>query len=76
MAATTANAPSGAANRGLLLQWFNSLRPLKVDIVGDFAGKELFAMHGEAMFAHCMKEAGVDFNRETTGSLIAYLIVF
>ncbi|OIW22905.1 P-loop containing nucleoside triphosphate hydrolase protein [Coniochaeta ligniaria NRRL 30616] len=49
-------------NRQQLLQWHNSIKPLKVDIVGDFAGKELFAIHGEAMLAHCVREAKVDFN--------------
>ena len=49
-------------NRRDLLQWHKSIHPLKVDIVGDFAGKELFAIHGEAMLAHCVQEAKVDFN--------------
>lgn len=49
-------------NRRELLQWHKSISPLKVDIVGDFAGKELFAIHGEAMLAYCVREAKVDFN--------------
>lgn len=49
-------------NRSQLLQWHKSIKPLKVDIVGDFAGKELFAINGEAMLAHCVREAKVDFN--------------
>ncbi len=52
-------------NRLQLLQWHKSINPLKVDIVGDFAGKELFAIHGEAMLAHCVREAKVDFNGVT-----------
>ncbi|KAK8095102.1 DEAD/DEAH box helicase [Apiospora kogelbergensis] len=31
----------------LVAAWFDSLSPLKVDIVGDFVGKELFAIVGE-----------------------------
>ncbi|KAB5513290.1 hypothetical protein GE09DRAFT_1163024 [Coniochaeta sp. 2T2.1] len=49
-------------NRRDLLQWHKSIRPLKVDIVGDFAGKELFAIHGEAMLAHCVQQAKVDYD--------------
>jgi hypothetical protein len=50
------------SNRLDLLQWHRSISPLKVDIVGDFAGKELFAINGEAMLAHVIREAKVDFN--------------
>jgi hypothetical protein len=50
-------------SRAQVLRWHKSIQPLKVDIVGDFAGKELFAIHGEAMLAHCVREAKVDFNR-------------
>jgi hypothetical protein len=33
-----------------------------VDIVGDFAGKELFGIHGEALIAHCLPKANVDYD--------------
>jgi hypothetical protein len=49
-------------NRLELLRWHQAISPLKVDIVGEFAGKELFAIHGEAMLAHCVREAKVDFD--------------
>ncbi|KAF3801193.1 putative helicase [Colletotrichum gloeosporioides] len=44
-----------------LKEWRSSLSPLRVDIVGDFAGKELFAIHGESLVAHCLAQAKVDF---------------
>ncbi|KAK3379012.1 hypothetical protein B0T24DRAFT_694358 [Lasiosphaeria ovina] len=43
-------------------RWRTSLYPLKVDIVGDFAGKALVAIHGESLLTHCLREANVDFN--------------
>lgn len=46
--------------------WYGSLNPLKVDLVGDFAGKELFAIHGEALMLHCIAQARVDFCSEFT----------
>lgn len=65
MAATILPTPSSdAPNRTQLLRWHNSIHPLKVDIVGDFAGKELFAIHGESMLVHCVREANVDFDGE------------
>lgn len=45
-----------------LKSWFRSLSPTKVDIVGDFAGKERFAIHGEALLAHCLHTMKVDFD--------------
>lgn len=44
--------------------WYQSLRPLKVDVVGDFAGKELFVIHGDSMLLHCLGEAKVDYDSE------------
>ncbi|KAI1075155.1 P-loop containing nucleoside triphosphate hydrolase protein [Whalleya microplaca] len=48
-------------NRSLLQDWHASLNPLTVDIVGDFAGKELFAIHGEALLVHSLRTARVDY---------------
>ncbi|KAM0333306.1 hypothetical protein ACHAQA_001967 [Verticillium albo-atrum] len=41
--------------------WYTNLLPRTVDIVGDFAGKELFVIHGEGLLRHCITEAKVDF---------------
>ena len=46
-----------------VLAWYGSLHPLKVDVVGDFAGKELFAIHGDSMLLHCITKAKVDYDR-------------
>ncbi|CAG9999568.1 unnamed protein product [Clonostachys byssicola] len=43
----------------LLKTWYAHLRPNTVDIVGDFAGKELFLIHGESLLRHCLDK--VDF---------------
>ena len=45
-----------------LHEWYHKLRPLTVDIVGDFAGRELFAIHGESLIRYCLTEARVDFD--------------
>ncbi|KAH8759888.1 DEAD/DEAH box helicase [Diaporthe sp. PMI_573] len=42
--------------------WYKSLHPLQVDLVGDFAGKELFAIHGDALMLHCITNAKVDLD--------------
>ncbi|KAK4189457.1 hypothetical protein QBC35DRAFT_493254 [Podospora australis] len=38
-----------------------TMNPVRVDIVGDFAGQGLFAIHGEALLGHCIRHARVDF---------------
>ncbi|KAF4946587.1 hypothetical protein FGADI_11066 [Fusarium gaditjirri] len=57
--ASTDKKPSDEA----LLDWYKDLQPLTVDIVGDFAGRELFLIHGEALMQYCLIEARVDFDR-------------
>lgn len=44
--------------------WYKSLHPLDVDLVGDFAGKELFAIHGDALMLYCITRAKVDLDSE------------
>lgn len=48
--------------------WHQNLHPIKLDIVGDFAGKELFAIHGESLVSHCVSKAQVDFGRKFLSS--------
>lgn len=50
-------------DQATMLAWYGSLLPLKVDVVGDFAGKELFAIHGDSMLLHCLAKAKVDYDR-------------
>lgn len=45
-----------------LRQWYAELRPLTVDVVGDYAGRELFVVHGESLMRYCLLESKVDFN--------------
>ena len=40
-------------------EWRASLNPLVVDVVGDFAGRGVFAIHGEALITHCLTNARV-----------------
>lgn len=42
--------------------WYHSLSPTKVDVVGDFAGKGLFAIHGDSLLLYCTRRAKVDMD--------------
>lgn len=50
--------------------WYQSLRPLQVDVVGDFAGKELFVIHGDSMLLHCITKGKVDY--DSMSPLVAF----
>lgn len=58
-------ANNGDEGRGLLNEWFNETYPVTIDIVGDFAGSELFMIHGEALLRHCLVESKVDFDGQS-----------
>ncbi|SPO02147.1 related to antiviral protein and putative helicase [Cephalotrichum gorgonifer] len=45
-----------------MLTWYRSLVSHKVDVVGDFAGKELFVIHGDSILLHCLGSAKVDYD--------------
>lgn len=42
------------------IAWYESANPLRVDLVGDLAGKELFVIHGDALMLYCIVKANVD----------------
>ncbi|KAF4466491.1 dead deah box helicase [Fusarium albosuccineum] len=54
--------PSQKPPEEALLDWYTDQQPLTVDIVGDFAGRELFVIQGEALMRYCLVEAKVDFD--------------
>lgn len=68
---TMAPSQGTAGVRAELNAWYDTLRPLNVDLVGDFAGKELFAIHGEALLLHCLSESHVDLK----GMLVLVLVL-
>lgn len=45
---------------GAAIAWYKSTNPLRVDLVGDLAGKELFVIHGDALMLYCITKAKVD----------------
>lgn len=55
-----------------LLEWYADQYPRTVDIVGDFAGRELFAIQAEALMRYCLSEAKVDFDGMSCTPLKAF----
>jgi len=57
----------GLTSAERLRRWYASLHPTTVDIVGDFAGHELFVLHGESLIGSCLGRGRVDFDSKSNG---------
>ncbi|PGH12600.1 hypothetical protein AJ80_06658 [Polytolypa hystricis UAMH7299] len=49
-------------NSGALLNWYASLKSRTVDLIGDYAGDELFIIDGDSLLAHTFSDEKLDFN--------------
>ncbi|PYI11968.1 DEAD/DEAH box helicase [Aspergillus sclerotiicarbonarius CBS 121057] len=46
-----------------LLKWYNDIYSRTVDLVGDYAGSELFIIEGDSLLLHCFTDDQLDFSR-------------
>lgn len=46
----------------ILNKWYTRLRPLRVDLVGDYAGSELFVVDGDSLLRHLWSDSRIDFD--------------
>ncbi|CAG8978987.1 hypothetical protein HYALB_00011031 [Hymenoscyphus albidus] len=49
------------APRGIIA-WYDSTKPMFIDLVGDYAGKELFLVEGDSLLRECFEDDRVDFD--------------
>lgn len=47
-----------------VLRWYDSSRPMFIDLVGDYAGKELFLLEGDSLLRECFEDERIDFQGE------------
>lgn len=45
-----------------ILSWYDATRPLFIDLVGDYAGKELFLVEGDSLLRECFEDERIDFD--------------
>ncbi len=45
-----------------VLNWYDSTRPMFIDLVGDYAGKELFLVEGDSLLRECFEDDRIDFH--------------
>ena len=60
MAAATDQDP--VPGTGPILAWYDSSRPMFIDLVGDYAGKELFLVEGDSLLRQCFEDERIDFD--------------
>ncbi|KAI9840404.1 MAG: hypothetical protein M1838_004074 [Thelocarpon superellum] len=44
-----------------LLDWYNQRKPRSIDLVGDYAGQELFLVEGDSLLLECFSNSKLDF---------------
>lgn len=54
-----------AQGTGSILSWYDSSRPMFIDLVGDYAGKELFLVEGDSLLRECFEDNRIDFECES-----------
>jgi ATP-dependent RNA helicase DDX60 len=52
------DAPRGS---NAVLSWYDNTRPIFIDLVGDYAGKELFLVEGDSLLRVCFEDERIDF---------------
>ena len=55
------DSPEFLATRKLEM-WFRTLHPTRMDIVGDFAGRELFILEGDSLLRVAFSDERIDMN--------------
>ena len=48
-----------------VLKWYNGRNPRFVDLVSDYAGREVFLIEGDSMLRDCFADELIDFDRES-----------
>ena len=54
---------------------YNSQRPRSIDLVGDYAGQELFLVEGDCLLLECFSNSKIDFDCESALTHLSASIV-
>ncbi|KAJ4346790.1 uncharacterized protein N0V89_010722 [Didymosphaeria variabile] len=53
---------SSPKSQSAVLEWYARIYSRRVDIVGDYAGNELFLVDGDSLLLHCFSDEHLDFD--------------
>lgn len=59
-----------------VLAWYDASRSIFIDLVGDYAGKELFLVEGDSLLRECFSDERLDFTGMNTSQFISTIAVF
>jgi hypothetical protein len=62
MAAAQDDRGPPAVGTDFIRKWYTQTRPLWIDLVGDYAGKELFLVEGDSLLRECFEDGRLDFD--------------
>jgi hypothetical protein len=54
--------PEATSDEDKVLHLYKRLLSRRVDLVGDYAGNELFMIEGDSLLLRCFDDANLDFN--------------
>ena len=57
-----------------ILSWYDRTRPMWIDLVGDYAGKELFLVEGDSLLRECFEDERIDFEGKYTPRYPSFLL--
>lgn len=73
MAATPTNEAQAVAGTQSITGWYDACKPMWIDLVGDYAGKELFLVEGDSLLRECFEDDRIDFDgKAPMSSLLRY----
>jgi len=49
-------------NKTAINTWYGACNPRFIDLVGDYAGRELFLLEGDSLLRECFSDDRIDFH--------------
>jgi hypothetical protein len=62
MAATPTTDQEVVPGTHSITRWYDASKPMWIDLVGDYAGKELFLVEGDSLLRECFEDDRLDFD--------------
>lgn len=62
MAAPADEAEAVVHSTSPISAWYDNRRPMWIDLVGDYAGRELFLIEGDSLLRQCFDDPRIDFH--------------
>lgn len=55
-----------------ILDWYLGLQSRTLDLVGDYAGNELFVLEGDSLLLHCFGDLKIDFESKALHVILLF----